>query len=137
MKAIVIILLFLIGCSKSTIEPEKSFKLLYIDNLGKCIPCIQMKKISEDVINERFKLVKDSLNLSYERVPVRGERYKDLKTKTNVIPKALILVSIEDGVEVDYSIINTGLMFLSLDKPEYCKKLIEQKILEILNTKVN
>lgn len=137
MKAIILISLFFISCFKNTPEPEKSYKLLYIDNLGKCVPCIQMKKIAEDVISERFKHVKDSLNLSYERVSVRGERYENLKSKTNAVPKALILVSLENGKEVNYTLINTGLMFLSLDKPEYCKNLIEKKIIEILNNKAN
>ncbi len=121
-----VILIFLTSCSKSSIET--GYKLIYLDNDGKCIPCIQMRKISEDVISERFADLKDGINLEFERVSIRDVRYEDLRNKSMGYVKSLVLSEVENGKEIRFKLIDTGLMFLSINKPEFCKDLIQKEI---------
>lgn len=127
---IVVVLIFLAGCSKSSVET--GYKLIYIDNDGKCMPCIQMRKISEDVISERFAEIKDSINLQFERVSIRDVRYEDLRNKSRAYVKSLVLSEVQNGKEIRFKLIDTGVIFLSINKPEFCKDLIEKEIEDFL-----
>lgn len=127
---IVVVLIFLAGCSKSSVET--GYKLIYIDNDGKCMPCIQMRKISEDVISERFAEIKDSINLQFERVSIRDVRYEDLRNKSRAYVKSLVLSEVQNGKEIRFKLIDTGMIFLSINKPEFCKDLIEKEIEDFL-----
>lgn len=129
---IIVTLLFL-SCSKDV--SSDGYKLIYIDNNGKCIPCIQMRKISEDVIDERFSEIKDSLNISFEKVSVRSVRYEELRNKAKAYVKSLVVIKIKNGKEVNYKLVDTGLMFLSLNRPEYCKDIIEKEIRDFVSGK--
>lgn len=128
MKVIVFILLFLLSCSKSPTETASIYKLIYVDNSGKCIPCIQMRKISKDVIDKRFSERSDSLTFLFERVNIKSERYAALRKNVNASAKSLVVMEIKNGVEERHKIINTSLILFSLNKPEYCMDIIQKEI---------
>lgn len=127
----IILLLFLFNCSKDV--AVDGYNLIYTDNEGNCVPCIQMRKISEDVIDERLADIKDSLNIKFKKVSVRSVEYEELRNKVKVSVKNLMLVKVVNGKEKKYSLINTNVIFFNLNKPEYCKDIIEKEIRDFID----
>lgn len=91
-----------------------------------------MRKISEDVIYD--KSIPDSLNLEFERVRMRGDRFNYLKTKKLGTANSLILSEVKDKKEVRLKAVRIEQTILTLNDPDFIKKQVVEEIINFVNT---
>lgn len=130
---LVSIYLTLFSCAgEKRTDIRNGYLLTYIDSDGVCVPCIQMRKISKDIIRKRFPEKHAGGELKFDFVLTRDERYTFLRKMCRAYPKSLVIIRIRNRREVEYRLIETLLIYMSLKKPEYCMDIIEKEMRDFM-----
>lgn len=112
---------------------KESYRLVYIDNEGNCLPCLQMKKLVADVVKKRFSDEYDAGFINYEVISINNPEYKKLEKSCDVGPKSIFVQKYKNGKFTECQKVMSAPLYLFLNQPEKCLDHLEKEISGIIN----